>query len=603
VANQELTTNYTYDEANRLETLTGPNGKVTEYTYDANGNRESLAYPNGTQTTYTYDELNRLSSLTTTGPSGVIQSYGFTLGSAGNREKIEEAGGTVREYQYDELYRLTREKITETASLLYEKSFEYDPVGNRLSQTTAGLGASFIEYDYDGRDRLETENATIYGWDDDGNLTSKSGEAAYFWDYENRLVRVEKADGTVVTHAYDADGNRVRTEITPATGPPTVTDYLVDTSGTLSHVVAETDESGDLIAHYVRGVDDLVSVIRPTEQRFYHADGLGSIRHLSDDSGGVTDSYTYTAFGEELGRIGADTQPYRFAGEPLDANVGFYYNRARWMDPRTGRFTGMDPFAGMFTDPISLHKYTYGRNDPSNSTDPTGFFSLAGAATSMTVMTTIATIAITIFTLANVAIAGGKPSGWMASLRLNVGARGGLATGGVDAVRDLNGRIWVSLAGEAGLSPITLFKKHRFGYSGALGPVFNLNAAEQLSGIGTSAVWPSSAIRLLFGVLRGKNEAYGVLTRLAQGASRRFVFEFGLSSSGPSFFLIGLYSNSFQATVSYNSGFVPVDRLPEAIREEISLVTDALKSAGELDTDGVNWGGAFFRILDTLQSQ
>ena len=52
-------------------------------------------------------------------------------------------------------------------------------------------------------------------------------------------------------------------------------------------MVAETDAAGDLAAYYVRG-DDLLAVSRPTTgPRFYHADGLGSIRALTDDTATV----------------------------------------------------------------------------------------------------------------------------------------------------------------------------------------------------------------------------------------------------------------------------------------------------------------------------
>jgi RHS repeat-associated protein len=303
----------------------------------------------------------------------VIQSYAYTLGPAGNRERIVEADGTVRAYQYDDLYRLTRETISNALGPVYEKSFVYDPVGNRLNQTTTGEDAAVADYTYDDRDRLLTENSTAYGWDDDGNLTSKSGDATYSWDFENRLVRVEKTDGTVVTHAYDADGNRVRTEVTPPTGPPQVTQYLVDTTGSLSHVVAETDGSGTLLALYSRG-DDLLGVVRTGEQRFFHADGLSSVRFLTDESGNVADNYEYSAFGEPLTRIGLDQQPYTFAGEPFDSNLGFYYNRARWMDPVLGRFTTPDSFSSNELKPLTAHRYAYALNDPQTLVDPTGLF-------------------------------------------------------------------------------------------------------------------------------------------------------------------------------------------------------------------------------------
>jgi hypothetical protein len=37
----------------------------------------------------------------------------------------------------------------------------------------------------------------------------------------------------------------------------------------------------------------------------------------------------------------------------------------------------MDPFAGFSSDPVSLHKYLYARNDPANRYDPSGNFDLA----------------------------------------------------------------------------------------------------------------------------------------------------------------------------------------------------------------------------------
>ena len=98
-----------------------------------------VSYPNGTSTSYTYDDLNRLTNLTTTGPSGVIQSYQYTLSATGNREVIDEADGTTRPYDYDDLYRLTLETVTDALStLVYEKSFIYDDVGNRETQTNPG---------------------------------------------------------------------------------------------------------------------------------------------------------------------------------------------------------------------------------------------------------------------------------------------------------------------------------------------------------------------------------------------------------------------------------------------------------------------------------
>ncbi|MGD2070689.1 MAG: RHS repeat-associated core domain-containing protein, partial [Gemmatimonadota bacterium] len=399
LAAETLTTTFTYDALNRLDTVTDPDGRAYVHGYDANGNRSALSYPNGVATSYGYDARNRLTDLTSTAAGGtVIQSYGYTLGAAGNRTAVSEHDGTVRTYSYDALFRLTAEQVSGGPGPAFEDAFGYDPVGNRLTREhTEGGVTTTSASTYDVRDRLLTEGVVTRTWDANGNLTATDGPdgATYTWDAENRLTRVETVDGEVITHAYDADGNRVRTEITPATGPPTVTDYLVDPSGGLSHAVAETDDTGALTAYYVRG-DDLLAVIRPaTGARFYHADGLGSIRALTDDTGAVTDRYTFSAFGELLDHQGTDPNAYLFAGEPLDPNSGFYYLRARWMDPGTGRFVSMDPFAGLAHEPITLHKYLYANLDPVDVVDPSGRFgtsSFGSLAISLAVRATLFTM-------------------------------------------------------------------------------------------------------------------------------------------------------------------------------------------------------------------
>ncbi len=106
----------------------------------------------------------------------------------------------------------------------------------------------------------------------------------------------------------------------------------------------------------------------------------------------MTDRYTFRAFGELLEHTGSDPNAYLFAGQPLDPNSGFYYLRARWLDPQSGRFLSIDPFAGSFADPPSLHRYLYVSADPVNRVDPTGRFtsiseSLAVIAARVTLFT------------------------------------------------------------------------------------------------------------------------------------------------------------------------------------------------------------------------
>ena len=115
----------------------------------------------------------------------------------------------------------------------------------------------------------ETGVSGGYTYDDNGNVLTKAGDTTYTWDVENRLLGVAKVGGPTVAHVYDADGTRVRTTVTPPGGPAAVTNFLVDTSGSLSHVVAETNGAGTLKAYYVRA-DDLLAVMRPLFRPLLH---------------------------------------------------------------------------------------------------------------------------------------------------------------------------------------------------------------------------------------------------------------------------------------------------------------------------------------------
>jgi RHS repeat-associated protein len=416
IGSQTLTTTTVYDAGNRPSQVQDPLGRTFALSYDADGDRTQIAYPNTTNTTYAYDSRNRLTNLTTVQtPAGsspvTTQSYAYTLDLAGKRTGVAEADGTERSYGYDAIDRLTSE--TASGALTYAKAFTYDSVGNRLTQTTTGAGAGSVAYAYDTMDRLDTENATNYTYDPNGNVTSKSGEATYAWDFEQRLTNATMTSGTVVAHQYDTDGNRVQTSVTSGGGSAVTTNMLVDTvgcpscgEGGLSQAVAETDAGGNVTAVYVRTGNELLEVMRPGPTsgtwatRFVHHDGLGSVRTLTDESGTVSDTRAYEAFGTKNVEAGNDSLTYGFAGEPFQQDSTLAYHRARWMDARVGRFMGMDPMDGNYFSPLSLHRYIYAGSDPTDSVDPTGWeYDTASIGASISADLVLQTLASVSFTL------------------------------------------------------------------------------------------------------------------------------------------------------------------------------------------------------------
>jgi RHS repeat-associated protein len=88
-----------------------------------------------------------------------------------------------------------------------------------------------------------------------------------------------------------------------------------------------------------------------------------------DNTGQVLDHITYDSFGN----VTSQTHPmaglrYLFAGREFDSSIGLYYNRARYYDPRAGRFLSEDP-ARSGGD---RNLYRYAGNDPVNLVDPRG---------------------------------------------------------------------------------------------------------------------------------------------------------------------------------------------------------------------------------------
>ncbi|MGA8367939.1 MAG: RHS repeat-associated core domain-containing protein, partial [Candidatus Acidiferrales bacterium] len=109
-----------------------------------------------------------------------------------------------------------------------------------------------------------------------------------------------------------------------------------------------------------------------TQTSYYVYDGHGSVRALTDQTGNVTDTYDYDAFGNLTHSTGATPNEFLFAGEQFDSTLNLYYNRARYLNTTTGRFWSMDTFEGDPRSPLSLHKYLYTEDDSINILDPSG---------------------------------------------------------------------------------------------------------------------------------------------------------------------------------------------------------------------------------------
>jgi RHS repeat-associated protein len=231
---------------------------------------------------------------------------------------------------------------------------------------------SVVARDGSGNARTSTyavdlgEAGTSYTYDANGSLATKV-EAGSTWTYtfdaERRLTRVEKDAVEVARFGYDPLGRRVE-----KVAAGTTIAYVYDD---LSILKETNSSSGPVRYVHAPGIDEplIAEKFASGAVAYYHADGLGSIVSTSDAGGSVSSSRRYDAWGTL--EVGDDQPGYAFTGREWDPETGLYYYRARYYDPKLGRFLSEDPLR--FANGASLYPYVL--NNPVNFLDPFGFYS------------------------------------------------------------------------------------------------------------------------------------------------------------------------------------------------------------------------------------
>ena len=350
--NAATSSTYQYDVINRLTQLTDNASLNTTFAYDPTNKLTSRTLPNGVVTTSQYDGLDRLTRLTHSKAGNTLADLQYQFNAVGNITQMTD-GADVNNYTYDPLDRLT----AATHPNQTNESYTFDDVGNR---TASHQGSS---YSYQPFNRLVAANGATFGYDANGNLTSKtdaSGSWDYMWDYENRLKQANKSGGVTVTYAYDALGRRVqRTTSVGAT-----TKFVYDGVD----AVRDLDGNGNTVTDYLNGpgIDNKLRQTTGATASYFATDHLGTTRVLTGASGSVISSLAYDSLGNVAS--GQATTRYTYTGREIDPETGLMYYRARVYDAPQGRFVSEDPIG--FRGGINL--YAYVRNNSLNRIDPKG---------------------------------------------------------------------------------------------------------------------------------------------------------------------------------------------------------------------------------------
>ena len=104
---------------------------------------------------------------------------------------------------------------------------------------------------------------------------------------------------------------------------------------------------------------------------FYHSDHLGSTSYITDAKANITQFDAYLPYGELLvdEHSSSEEMPYKFNGKEFDQETGLYYYGARYMNPKTSLWYGVDPLAETYE---TIGGYVYCAGNPVKFVDPNG---------------------------------------------------------------------------------------------------------------------------------------------------------------------------------------------------------------------------------------
>jgi len=392
VNNQNYTNSYTYNDGDKVTSITYPNsgptitnsyfigGSIKQvsrsggnnyYTvnatgYDEFGHLTNFVYGNGLTTTRSYYSVSKRLKSISTSPSVFSKSFTYTAGD--DIASINGTGITNVNVTYDNLHRIkTYTGLT--------GSYGYDAVGN-ITNSIEGGGSSY-SYANPRKQAVRTAFGYTNLYDLCGNMIVRHGgltnSQAMVYDADNRLKIFSQAGAVVVEYGYAADGARLWKRVDQSATNVQVwigNTYEEKGGKVLFHVFADGQQVCTFETNSaLYGGSDTNRVAY-----YYHEDNLNSSSVLSDSSHNQIELNVYYPFGRtQTASPQASFQvSRRFTGQILDADSGLYYYNARYYDPELGRFIQPDDRIPDLSNPQSYNRYSYVLNNPLRYTDPDG---------------------------------------------------------------------------------------------------------------------------------------------------------------------------------------------------------------------------------------
>ena len=357
--------NYTYDNSNRLATLTNPAKFVTKFHYDSSGRKIKQINGNGTYSTYKYDGVGRLDAITNFDNKNNKTSYfNYTFDKNGNKIAIESKNGQST-YIYDDANRLTAVNYPDKSN----EKFTFDGAGNRIDHIKDGKSKI---YKYNNANQIESAGSQTFKFDTNHNTiqTSDSITKVFVYDGQDHLIRARIANKQI-QYQYDPFGNIIEKK-----SGSTTLKMLYDGD----NILLELDSLNKTKKSYTTALtlDSWLSTNSDNQTLFYHKDGLNSTSELTSLDGAIVAQYQYDVYGNLMSKSGNIDNTVLFTGHLYDNDIKLYNSRSRFYNSEIGRFLNKDGYEGNNLNPNSINGYSYVEGNPVKYIDQDGAFKISG---------------------------------------------------------------------------------------------------------------------------------------------------------------------------------------------------------------------------------
>jgi len=284
------TLEYEYDANGQITQYTDENGNVINYSYYPNGELHTLTYPGNKVVSYTYNNANQLETVTDW--NNDVTTYAYDAN--GKLSSMTRPNGTVESYTYYKNDWLKSKTDKDSSNnIISEYNFAFDNVGNIVTENGNNNNITNVYSDlYELEQQVKKDDSQTllhqytYTYDDEGNILTRSDENGVV-DTMTYVDGNKLATYNGASVIYDNDGNMTSGPIKGVN-----TTYTFDSRNQLNSVGdhtykydaqgrrIEVDINGDtteFVVNPLAGYNQILIKTAPSGVSTYYVYGIGLI--------------------------------------------------------------------------------------------------------------------------------------------------------------------------------------------------------------------------------------------------------------------------------------------------------------------------------------